>query len=456
MRSKLFLAFFAVILTALLSNLIFERLIIEDFDEYAEGRRQDELYLILASVEGSFSEGRWDIESLANALHWAMMLGFEAEVRDKAGEKVLTSEESLMRLGPAMKRRMSGIVHHEGAQAPQGEFEEYPLYTGGEEIGSLNVRPLDRAGHIKEKEGVFKRRGRSFLFASFVIAGGGALFLSLILSAYLTNPVRRLKAAAEAVASGDLDVRVKAVSKDEIGRLTETFNRMVETLQREAALRRHLTSNIAHELRTPLAVMRASVEAVSDGVMEDGGEALKDIALEVKRLIRLVEGIEDITRAEASFFAPARREAVELGGFLDDMARGMKAAFSEKGLEIRIEGKGPLSVMADRERLEIIVRNLLSNSLRYTEKGGVRIDYGQPEGEFFVEVADTGRGIPEEELPLVFRRFWRGGASDEGGVGLGLSIVKELSDAMGGRIEIESRPGEGTKIRVFLPAGEKT
>ncbi|MDP2166736.1 MAG: HAMP domain-containing sensor histidine kinase [Thermodesulfovibrionales bacterium] len=445
MRTKLFLSFLAVILIALVSNLIFQRLIIRDFGEYVRGAKEDRVYWVLASIEGSYAGAGWDMASLSNSLHWAAMLGYDAEVRDSSG-KVMAARDVVEMLSPAMKSRMEALVRlHE----PEGEFEEYPLYVAGEEIGSLFIRPLGSEGLLREREWVFRKRGKDFLLISFLIAGGGAIFLSLIFSLFLTRPVRRLKQAAEAVSEGDLSVRVKSKGDDEIARLAGSFNRMVETLQREEALRRHLTSNIAHELRTPLAVIEANIEAVIDGVIGSKEEGLENIRLEVQRLISLVEGIEDVTKAEAGFFKKAEYEKAGLRGFLEGITQSMRPLFFSKGIGLDIIREEEVEIETDTSKLETVIRNILSNSLRHTQKGGVRVDYGTEGKGFFIEISDTGGGIPDEDLPKIFTRFYRGRGSE--GIGLGLSIAKELVDVMGGRIEVKGRPGEGASFKVSLP-----
>jgi len=448
MRTKLFFAFFAVILIALVSNLIFERLIIGDFEHYVMGMREDDLYRVLAAVEGAYrEESGWDAGALQGAVLWATTLGFEVKVKDAGGAAVASTTEALAEASPAMRRRIHSLVD---VGSPSGGFEEFPLFVMGEEIGALEFRPIGRVGFLKEKEALFKKRGLNFLIISFLIAGGGALFLSAVFSMFLTVPLKRLKRAAEAVAGGDLDVRVKVHSRDEVGRLIETFNRMVESLKREEDLRRHLTQNIAHELRTPLAVMRSHLEALSDGVIEDTGEAINTISAELRRLINLVEGIEDITKAEASFFKKPEYERVELRGFLEGIAQGMGPLFQRKGLELSVTESGALEVMADPEKLEIAVRNIVTNALWHTERGGANIGYGMEGGNFFVSVKDTGRGIPEAEMPKIFKRFYKGEVSE--GIGLGLSIAKEIVELMGGAVSVESAPGEGAKFRITLPA----
>lgn len=448
MRTKLFLAFFVVVFTALVSNFIFKHLIVRDFEDYVMGAREDRLYWVLASVEGSYSGGDWDVDLLGHYLHWAAMLGFEAEVRDAGGNTVLTSKKALESLSPTMRRRVKAIVH---TDLPEGDFEEYPLYVKGREIGVLLIRPLSTKGLLSEKEVVFKKRLQDFLLISFLIAGAGAFFLSVVFSLYLTRPIKRLQQAAESVARGDLGARVRVRSRDEIGRLSETFNHMVESLEREEALRQRLTSNVAHELRTPLTVMKAHLEGIRDGVVPPDKNSIDGIAHEVERLITLVEGIEDITKAEASFFKPSEYGRVNLRALIENVLQGLAPLAGEKDFNINVQGEKDVEVNTDVEKLETISRNVVSNALVHTSGGSVNIKYGKDKKEFFIEVKDSGPGIPEGDVPLVFKRFYKGEGS--GGIGLGLAIAKELADIMGGRIEIKSAGGKGTTVRVSLPEG---
>jgi len=451
MRTKLFFAFLVVIVIALISNLIFEKFMTRDFEDYVSGAKEDKLYWVLASVEGCYSRGEWNLPALHEAVHWATMLGFDVRVVDEGGQELISSESVLPMLSPSMRRRMQGIVDFKSAK---GKYEQYPLYVEGEEIGTMYARQLARVGGVEAKEAMFKRRGKEFLVMSFAVAGGGAVFMAVIFSLYLSTPLKRMKKAVEAFALGDFSVRVDAGSKkDELGRLSASFNFMAEALEREEALRKHLTSNIAHELRTPLAIMKASVEAMIDGVVENRDVGLENLRIETEKLIGLVEGIEDMTKAEASFFSGRELIDIDLYKFLSGITANLAPLASEKGLAMKVLSERSLHVRSDPEKLERIVQNILTNAIKNTATGGVSVSYGTEGRMFFVEVSDTGAGIPEDKREMVFRRFYRG--DDSSGIGLGLAIVKELVGAMGGRIDLESRMGEGTTFRVWLPLGEK-
>jgi two-component system sensor histidine kinase BaeS len=450
MKTKLFFAFIAVILIAIISNLLFEKFIVKDFEDYVSGTKEDKLYWILATVEGSFSHGKWDHQELHEAMHWAVMLGFDVKVADTTGREVSSSRAVMAGLSPSMKRRMEGIVDMGSGDE---KYESYPLYLEGVEIGTLFARELKRTGSVSEKETMFKKRGKEFLIISFGIAGGGSVILAVLFSLFLSRPLEKMKTAVESLARGDFSARVTTGSKkDELGRLAESFNFMAEALQREEALRKHLTSNVAHELRTPLAVMKANVEAMIDGVVADREDGLENIRMEVEKLIRLVEGIEDFTKAQASFFYGREFTELDLREFISGIVTKLTPLAAEKGLQIGLVTGRSAIVRTDPEKLERIIQNILTNAIKNTLSGGIWIDYGTEKPMFFLEIRDSGTGIPADKIDMVFERFYRGDESR--GIGLGLAIVKELVGVMGGRIDLKSEVGKGSVFKVWLPMGD--
>lgn len=447
MKTKIFLAFIVVILAALFSNFIFEWLILKDFDNYAQGIRDDQFYWILASVEGGYFNNRWDTKALSETIHWAMMIGLDIRVLDINGKEIISSKEVMDSLSDTMRQRMEGRFH---MHKTGGKFVEYPLYMSGQRIGTLLSRPFHKET-IQEKENRFKKRTKNFLMVSSIIAGGGAIVLAMLLSRYLSNPITTLKVAVEQIAKGNFDVNIKTGGKDEVGELSKSFNLMAESLRREEKLRKHLMSNIAHELRTPLTIMKTHLEAIEDGIIEDMSKGLENIKNELSRLIRLVKGIEDITAAEASFFVKEEETRINLKEFLNELAKEMQPAFKERGLTLEICTDTDIITMTDIEKLERVVRNIISNSLKFTETGGVWISYGYERDECFIEIRDSGKGIPDKEIPFIFKRFYRAGETKTEGIGLGLAIAKELITIMGGRIEVQSIVNKGTIFRVYLP-----
>ncbi len=455
MRTKLFLSFLFVILIALLSNLVFERLIINDFNAYVKGSEEDRIYWIMASVEGSYKNGKWDELLLQEAVHWAAMLGFETYVTDKNNKQIISTTDILAHLNPVMLKRMASLFE---LPTGYGDYTWYPLYVEGNEIGKIYFRPLKRLGFLPKKEEIFRKRGRQFLIITFAIAGGGAIFLSFVFTFFLSKPLRLLTEAAEEVAAGNFSTRVKLNQgpfsrifkrKDEIERLSETFNYMVSALQREDALRKHLTSNIAHELRTPLTIVKGNLEALEDGVIQDPKEVLSSIKTEIDRIIDLVQGIEDITHAEASFFKKGPKEEIELAEFIKNITDSYQSVVREKGLYLKATGP-VIRVKTYPDKLHIILKNLITNAYRYTNSGGITVSWGPSNRGFYITVEDTGRGMDQDEIKRIFDRFYKG--HDSKGRGLGLSIVKELIETIGAEITVKSEPGKGSVFRVDFPA----
>lgn len=447
MRTKLFLAFIFIIFLALLSNVVFEKLIIGDFDDYVKGTEEDQIYWIMASIEGSYRENDWDMALLAEAVHWSMMLGYESYVEDSEGKRVLSSSDVLSTMNPNMIERMSSLLN---LMSGSGEFTWYPLYVKGDEIGKLHIKLIEKAGSVPLKEEIFRKRGRDFLVISFFIAGGSALVMSVLFTLFLSNPLRRLNVSAGKIASGDFFVREPLphkIFRDEIDELTETFNYMADALKREDSLRKHLTSNIAHELRTPLTIIKGNLEAVEDGIISDQGKVIENVRSEIERITALVEGIEDVTRAEASFFKKGSEEVINLKEFSESIVEGMRNIIEEKGLYIKIDGLS-VTVKTFPEKLHIILKNLLSNAYKFTDQGGITMkwDVFRQDGVngFWMSVEDTGNGIDKDMVTKIFNRFYKGVSS--GGKGLGLAIVKELVEVMDGTINVDSGPERGSRF----------
>jgi two-component system sensor histidine kinase BaeS len=333
-------------------------------------------------------------------------------------------------------------------RTPSGDFVSYPLFLGGKRIGILEVRffPRDRAG-------LFTERSSRFLLIAFIMMGGLALVTSIIFSRRLTAPIKRLEEQARMIREGDFTRRTDISSVDEIGRLSHSFNEMADTLQVQENLRRKLISNVAHELRTPLGAMRGELEGMMDGVLPMDRDQLRSLYEETGRLKAMLDGIDDLTQAQASSLNLARQE-IELTTFLGNIVERYRAAAGEKGVTLEVVTGGDVTAWADPDRLSQVVINLLQNAIRAVPYGGsVRLEGGSARSGTFIEVRDTGHGIPGEERPHIFERFYSGPG---GGLGLGLAIVKELVEAHGGKIEVHSEVGQGTKMRITLPARQMT
>ncbi len=277
----------------------------------------------------------------------------------------------------------------------------------------------------------------------------------------ITRPLADLMDAADAVAVGDLRVRVAEESPGDFGRLTQTFNRMTRELERAEEQRRNLTADVAHELRTPLHIIQGNLEGLLDGVYQPTAEHINAMLDETRWLARLIDELRLLSLAESGQLV-LHKEAIAVGELLADISTGFCGQAEAKGIQLCIAGKDKLAgvtVNADVGRLYQVLGNLVVNALRYTPPGGtITLQGERVPGSVRLIVRDTGKGIAPEDIPSIFDRFWRGDAArsrTEGvGGGLGLAIARQLVVAHGGRIDVESRPDQGATFTVQLPADD--
>ncbi|MCB9140405.1 MAG: HAMP domain-containing protein [Caldilineaceae bacterium] len=301
--------------------------------------------------------------------------------------------------------------------------------------------------------------------ALMIWLGGCALLIttSLLIIAFgmhayrrYVNPLAEIMAAADAVADGDLSVRVPERAPGEFGRLTRSFNRMAGELERNDQQRRNLTADVAHELRTPLHIIQGNLEGIIDGVYTASPEQLEAMLDETYTLARIVADLQTLAQAETGQLAFTREE-VQVDGLLTDLQAGFGpwAKSKDIALEVACSDSG-LLVEADAGRLDQALSNLVGNAIRHTPAGGaILLAAGRQASRIFITVQDNGEGIPEADLPYIFDRFWRGDRSrtrQEGsGSGLGLAIARQIIVQHGGTIHVASQAGEGTRFTVTLP-----
>ncbi|MEW6571139.1 MAG: ATP-binding protein [Nitrospirota bacterium] len=428
---------------------LLRELMVKDFSEYLEGEKEDRIYKILAAIEGSYEEySGWDETELRDNAIWALLLGYEIKIVDEHEKEIINNVEAVDSLSPLMKRRILAISGFASAAQPDGEeFMSYPLFLGGKNIGDIRIRSISPVAK-QAKQTIFLTRSNRFLVLSVFLMGGLSVLLSLVFSRKLTEPIKKLTHAVQNVSNGNIKSRVRVQGDDEISNLAKTFNTMSETLERQHALRRKLTSNIAHELRTPLTAIQGELEGMMDGLINIDRERLFSLHEETVRLKKIIEGIEELSRAEASVL-DLKRHPIDLKPFLNAITERFEHLFLEKGVHLEFECNDNIILHANPDSISRIVINLLSNALKASTRGGiVSVRAGQTEKEIFLEVKDTGCGIKKEDMPFVFERFYK---ASEGGLGLGLTISKELAEAHGGRIEVESEYGKGASFTLYLP-----
>ena len=280
-----------------------------------------------------------------------------------------------------------------------------------------------------------------------------AVIAGVVFARRITRPVVALTDAARAMASGQRSVRVADVeAPGELGDLSRTFNHMADTLELEDQLRRVLVADVAHELRTPLAILQATTEAMADGITEPTAATLASLHDETLRLGRIVEDLEVLASAEAAGLA-LELKPVDLALVAGEAAEALRPQFEGAGLSLTRDLR-PVVVRGDKNRLHQVVTNLLTNAIKFTPAGGsVSVSVSSHDRVARIVVEDSGRGIPQEDLGHVFDRFWRGpGVRHTTGSGVGLAVVQELVHAHDGHVTVTSEVGHGAQFVVTIPS----
>ena len=429
---RLALAFVGVALTAvaLLAGLS-AAFVAADVSHLVAGQ-QDSLTRAVAVAAGSAWEGAdtWSGADLSPVLDLSASVGADVEVRDTTG-RVVRSSSGFSGLASAPERKRAVIAR-------------------GRQVGQVTVR-FTGTGLRGADE-----RLRADLWRAIAGAAGLAALVALLValgvSRRITSPVTRLIGVARATGSGDRTARAGDVrGPGELRDLAIAFDQMADSLARQETVRRNLVADVAHELRTPIAVLQASHEALLDGVAEPTPAQLTSLRDEVLRLARMVDGLQRLASAEAAALqltlVPCDLADIAAGA-VDSLAAAFDAA--DIGVERRLT---EVQIMGDPGRLHEVIVNLLTNAVKFTPAGGRVVVETGPDGyRATLRVCDTGAGIPADELPRIFERFFRGqGAAGIEGSGIGLAVVAELVHAHHGDLDVASVPGQGTRVTVTLP-----
>lgn len=329
-----------------------------------------------------------------------------------------------------------------------------PILLTGQTVGWLIADPLMLHGVTDSAAQEFLARvNRSILLAALA-AGAIALALGFILFRQITAPLNSLAAATDKIAAGDLTARAPVHGDDEIARVARSFNAMADNLGRSETARRSMLADISHELRNPLGVIQSHLEAMLDGVFPLNQEQLTSLHDETLLLSRLVGDLRELALADAGQLT-LTRERTDLGALIERVVAAFQPQATKEGIVLTTEVETIPPLYLDAQRIEQVVRNLVSNTLRYTPSGGsVLVKLTREKTAARVQVRDTGIGIAPDALQHVFERFWRGDKSrsrTQGNAGLGLAIAKQLVEAHAGQIGVESSLNVGTTFWFTLP-----
>ena len=456
---KLALAFIGVsLLTGLALAFFVRSLISENFERYVLDQ-QAEAKLIL--VENFYAQnGSWDgVDEVLSSTTGVMAGHGSGRGQGQGGSQIQPGVQAGMRtfgLADSEGVVLVGLdeLYSTGSQLTEDQLESgVPVLFNGTQVGTLLSSRLLSYSGLEQNFLDQVNRGLiwTLLAAVFVVS-----LLSLLVSGSFTRPIKALTTASHNLAEGKHSQLVEITSSDELGELGKSFNRMSQEIENAERLRKQMTADVAHDLRTPLTVIGGYVEAARDGALDLTPERLDVLGLEINRLNRLVSDLRTLSQSDSGELLISR-EAVEPASLLTKISEVFRLQAEQKGISLAVGAAEGLPVLyGDEGRLMQVLENLVANAIRHTPTGGqisLHVS-GSEKRALLFSVADSGEGIPAVELPLIFERFHRVDKSrhaDSNQSGLGLAIARAIVEAHDGKIWAESTPGVGTTIRFQIP-----
>ncbi|MDU5145594.1 MAG: HAMP domain-containing sensor histidine kinase [Paenibacillus dendritiformis] len=450
LRKKLLLSHIGVALTSLLTITLLVYLVMTfAFGQYMKNQQQAEADMLLNDLEASYNTeaGGWPMGSLMQLSHQAMLRNYTVKIYDDRNELIWDTS------------RMGRMMHTPPGGADTGyeigdndNIITKSMMKNGKKIGKLEIQGIESAFASQNQK--FLRLFNFLLWGALLIVIVGVSLFSVFMANSLSRPLMRIKQIATRMRTGDLSSRVALASpKTEIDEVGLALNHLADALEQQDKLRKNLTADIAHELRTPLATIQSHIEAFQDGVWQATPEKLQVCHEQVMRLVKLIHDLEKLTAVENPMLQ-LQKNKVSLNEVIRESVKTVAGQFADKNISIAIEQDQDVFLTGDYVRLVQVFVNLLNNAYKYTNEGSIRVVISEEPSYAKVTLTDTGTGIAQEELPFIFERFYRGEKSRNrrtGGAGIGLAIVKAIVEAHGGRISAKSALGHGSEFCVRLP-----
>lgn len=454
---RLAFAFAAVAaLTAALAGLLLSAAWNIQFNSYVRDNLQRSADGIAAIVQTAYPQyGGYTIDTLVQIPRFGPMSGIGVQVLDMK-DNVVYDDATMGRHVQQMLGQVptQTVDSQEFVLKPTGTIVTSPITVAGRQVGTVRVWAYGTDAMLTERDVKFKRGSLLGLAVAAFVAILLSSVAGLVYSGLLVRPIERITSTAQALRRGDRDARTGLTSDDEIGFLGKSFDQMADAIEADREKERRLTADVAHELRTPLQAIQATVEAMQDGVLPADEEHLGIVRDETVRLARLTNGILELTRLEGGSLA-FQMKRLDLTHPVRAAVDSHEALFETCEISLSSHFADDVFVSGDADRLQQAVGNLLSNAARYTPAGGrVEVRVRAEADQAVVEVADTGIGIAESDSESVFTRFWRADSARDrssGGLGIGLSVTREIVERHKGTISVAPNEDGGTVFSLKLP-----
>lgn len=442
----------AVISTFLISitaNVLFEN----QFKDYVIKNQKSKNNDILLSVKNAYSKQKWNLDVLENVGMDAMQYGMILTVYDFKGNKLWDAREYNNGICEAMITHMSQNMMKHYNNFKGGYVEKSnDLFIDSKKIGRA-VLGYYGPYYYTDNDLIFISTFNKIIISVGIISLIFAIIIGIIIAGSITRPILRAIKAAKSISKGRYSDRIDEKSGiTEINDLTDTINNLTESLENQEKLRKKLTGDVAHELRTPLATLQTHLEAIVDGVWEPTIERISSCHEEVTRINRMVGDLEKLAKYDNESLT-LNKSNFNLKELVEKILMNFEGEFLNKNITLTFNGEHT-EIFADKDKMTQVVVNLISNALKYTPENGA-IDITLKEHNNIVEfkVKDNGIGISEEDLPNIFERFYRADKSrsrQTGGAGIGLTITKSIVEAHGGEIQVRSKLNEGSEFILEL------
>ena len=447
-RKTLFVSHVGVALVSLiLITILVNTAVYFSFGGYIRNQQKAEANGIVQELLASYSENEgWTMSVLMAVSHRAMLQNYVVRITDSDGRRIWDSS--------TMNGQMPGFdAGGEPANDRLKSAYQIPIVKDGVSIGTVWLGSTAGIYHDQEKS--FLLQVNVWIWIAFIAVMIGVYGFSKRLSSQISRPLLQIKDTANHMTEGDLKARVRLEGgQSEIHAVGEALNHLAETLLKQEKLRKTMTADIAHELRTPVATIRSHIEAFQDGIWESSPDKLDICHIQIMQLSHLIQDLEKLAEAENPM-VHLQKEKVNLITIIHEAQRTVQESEGNKQIHYKPPAQEEVVLMGDYRRLLQIFINLLSNAYKYTlENGSVQVQVSEDPQYTTILIRDTGLGILPEELPYIFERFYRGEKSRNrklGGAGIGLAVVKALVEAHDGSITAESVIREGTIITVRLP-----
>ncbi|WP_411682851.1 ATP-binding protein [Clostridium thailandense] len=461
LMKKLSVVFLLTVLGAILiAGFVSNYMVGKEFNNYLVDEHKDKVNKIIVTAQDLYNDKTGFTNSNKDELlRYAVLEELYIQVKDISGNIIFDSGNSHLQHKNMMESMMgnmmqSGMGKYSNMSAGEYKEETHPLVKDKKNIGMIVVGYFGTS-YLSQGALTFKMTlNHSFILSGFIALIFG-LGISFILARQLTNPLVKITKTANEMRKGDLTVRSEIRTKTrEIEELSASINYLAETLQNQEMLRKRMTSDMAHEIRTPLTTLKTHVEALLDGIWEPTEERLQSFYDEIERLTSLVDNLRNLAKLEQAD-SKLNKTKFNLSSELEKIILSFEPLYSKDSHTIMSNIDKNVWVYMDKDKLKQIMHNLLSNGYKYLKpQGKVVVELKKEREGICIKVQDNGIGIPEKDIPYIFERFYRTDLSrnkNTGGSGIGLTITKSLVESHGGKISVESKEEEGSTFMVQFP-----